>query len=135
MERLHITPYSISHCLLPAMHETDMTKALIGTIRDWWDSQPERPTVQKVHLVVGAFTCVEPASLQFAFDVQTQGTFLDGSELVIKNIPLIAHCHICRSDYRPEYGSQYACPTCNSPMEDIRSGRELKIDRLECVAA
>ncbi|MBX2863327.1 MAG: hydrogenase maturation nickel metallochaperone HypA [Leptolyngbyaceae cyanobacterium MAG.088] len=117
------------------MHETDMTKALIVTIQDWWDAQPERPTIQKVHLIVGAFTCVEPASLQFAFDVQTQGTFLDGSELVIKDIPLVAHCHTCRADYTPDVGSQYACPTCNSPMEDIRSGRELKIDRLECVAA
>ena len=117
------------------MHETDMTKALIGTIHEWWDSQPERPTIQKVHLVVGAFTCVEPASLQFAFDVQTQGTFLDGAQLVIKNIPLVAHCHRCRIDYSPEYGRQYACPICNSPMEDIRSGRELKIDRLECVTA
>ena len=115
------------------MHETDMTKALIGTIRDWWDSQPETPIIEKVHLIVGAFTCVEPASLQFAFDVQTQGTFLDGAQLVIKDVPLVAHCHTCRADYQPEFGSQYACPTCHSPMEDIRSGRELKIDRLECV--
>jgi hydrogenase nickel incorporation protein HypA/HybF len=25
------------------MHETDMTKALILTVRDWWESQPEQP--------------------------------------------------------------------------------------------
>ncbi|MEL7408714.1 MAG: hydrogenase maturation nickel metallochaperone HypA, partial [Cyanobacteria bacterium J06558_2] len=24
---------------------------------------------------------------------------------------------------------QYSCPDCQAPMEDIRSGRELKIDR------
>ncbi|MFM7712555.1 MAG: hydrogenase maturation nickel metallochaperone HypA, partial [Microcystis sp.] len=24
------------------MHETDMTKALIMTVRDWYDSQPEK---------------------------------------------------------------------------------------------
>ena len=131
MDRLHTA------CPLPIaspMHETDMTKALIGTIRDWWDSQPEQPTIEKVHLVVGTFTCVEPASLQFAFDVQTQGTFLDGAQLVIQDIPLVAHCHTCQTDYLPEVGRQYSCPTCNSPMEDIRSGRELKIDRLECAA-
>ncbi|MBE9070787.1 hydrogenase maturation nickel metallochaperone HypA [Leptolyngbya cf. ectocarpi LEGE 11479] len=116
------------------MHETDMTKALIGTIQDWWDSQPKRPTIQKIHLIVGAFTCVEPASLQFAFNVQTQGTFLDGAQLVIQDTPLVAHCHTCRADYRPNFGSQYACPDCNSPMEDIRSGRELKIDHLEYIA-
>jgi hydrogenase nickel incorporation protein HypA/HybF len=113
------------------MHETDMTKALILTVRDWWQSQPEQRSVAKVFLTVGQFTCVEPASLQFAFEVQTQGTFLDGAELVIQETPLIAFCHTCQADYHPEMGLQYGCPTCRSPMDDIRSGRELKIDRVE----
>lgn len=113
------------------MHETDMTKALIMTVQDWWESQPERRAVEKIHLVVGAFTCVEPDGLRFAFDVQTRHTFLEHAELVIRETPLIAHCHRCQVDYRPEYGQHYACPTCNQPMDDIRSGRELKIDRVE----
>lgn len=113
------------------MHETDMTKALMLTLRDWWESQPIRPEITKVHLVVGQFTCVEPVGLQFAFEVQTQGTFLDGAELVIRETPLIAFCHPCHREYSPQMGLHYACPTCNTPMEDIRSGRELKIDRIE----
>ncbi|WP_017663517.1 hydrogenase maturation nickel metallochaperone HypA [Baaleninema simplex] len=117
------------------MHETDMTKALILTVKDWWESQPERPNVRCVHLTVGQFTCVEPASLQFAFEVQTRNTFLEGATLEIRETPLIAFCHSCNAEYRPQIGLQYACPNCGSPMEDIRSGRELKIDRLECVEA
>lgn len=113
------------------MHETDMTKALILTVKDWWESQSEPFAVSKVYLTVGQFTCVEPASLQFAFEVQTQNTFLEGAQLVIQETPLIAFCHQCQQDYHPEIGIQYACPTCHSPMEDIRSGRELKIDRIE----
>lgn len=113
------------------MHETDMTKALIFTVKDWLAEQPGHPAVERVHLTVGAFTCVEPASLVFAFQAQTQGTFLNEAELVIKETPLIAFCHACQQEYRPEMGSQYACPTCQAPMDDIRSGRELKIDRVE----
>lgn len=113
------------------MHETDMTKALIVTVRDWWESQPERPQVTRVHLTVGQFTCVEPVSLQFAFEVQTRNTFLEGAELVIQETPLIAFCHPCQQEYHPQIGLQYACPSCHSPMDDIRSGRELKIDRIE----
>lgn len=113
------------------MHETDMTKALILTVREWWNAQPERPPVARVYLTVGQFTCVEPASLQFAFDVQSKGTFLEGAELVIQETPLIAFCHPCQAEYRPAMGSNYACPTCHAPMDDIRSGRELKIDRVE----
>ncbi len=113
------------------MHETDMTKALILTVKDWWEAQTERPAIQKIHLTVGQFTCVEPVSLQFAFEVQTRHTFLDGAELVIQETPLIAFCHRCQQDYTPAIGLRYACPDCESPMEDIRSGRELKIDRIE----
>ncbi|WP_267923119.1 hydrogenase maturation nickel metallochaperone HypA [Nostoc mirabile] len=113
------------------MHETDMTKALILTVKDWWESQPERPEISQVHLIVGKFTCVEPASLQFAFEVQTRNTFLEKVKLIIKETPLIAFCHRCQQEYLPQIGLQYACPECNSSMEDIRSGRELKIDRIE----
>lgn len=113
------------------MHETDMTKALILTIQDWFDEQTDKPKIAKIHLLVGQFTCVEPVSLQFAFEVQTRNTFLDGVELVIKDVPLVAYCHTCQTEYSPEIGLQYSCPDCRSPMEDIRSGRELKIDRIE----
>ena len=113
------------------MHETDMTKSLLLTVKDWCQSQPEPPKIEKIHLIVGQFTCVEPVSLQFAFEVQTRNTFLADVELVIKDIPLIAFCHSCQQEYKPEIGLQYSCPGCNSPMEDIRAGRELKIDRIE----
>ncbi len=115
------------------MHEVDMTKALILTVRDWWQAQPEQRAIAKIHLIVGQFTCVEPASLQFAFQAATQGTFLDGAELAIQEIPLVAFCHHCQTDYRPQIGLHYTCPTCHAPMDDIRSGRELKIDRIEWV--
>ncbi len=113
------------------MHETDMTKALILTVREWYESQPQPPQISTVHLVVGKFTCVEPASLEFAFAAQTQQTFLQGATLAIRETPLIAYCHTCRANYRPEIGLRYACRTCNAPMDDIRSGRELKIERIE----
>ncbi|ELR96672.1 hydrogenase maturation nickel metallochaperone HypA [Gloeocapsa sp. PCC 73106] len=115
------------------MHETDMTKALLITVRDWWESQPETYKITQIHLTVGRFTCVEPASLQFAFEVQTRNTFLEGAQLLIKETPLIAFCHHCQKEYAPAIGIQYACPVCRSPMEEIRSGRELKIERIEGV--
>lgn len=113
------------------MHETDMTKALINTVQEWRDSQPGKPKIEGIYLTIGKFTCVEPVSLRFAFEVQTRNTFLEGVKLIITETPLVAFCHICQQEYEPEIGLQYACPECSFPMEDIRSGRELKIDRIE----
>ena len=64
------------------MHEIDMTKALIQTVREWVRSQPDHFKVETIHLTVGKFTCVEPASLKFAFSVQTKNTDLDGVNLI-----------------------------------------------------
>jgi len=101
------------------------------TVRDWWEAQPECCKIEAIHLIVGQFTCVEPVSLQFAFEVQTKHTFLENVRLEIQETPLIAFCHFCQQEYQPQIGLQYSCPTCNTPMDDIRSGRELKIERIE----
>ncbi len=113
------------------MHEVDMTKALIQTVQQWWESQEKGPKISAVHLIVGKFTSVEPDSLLFAFEVETQDTFLAGAKLIIKETPLIAFCHNCQREYSPQIGLMYSCPDCRGPMEDIRSGRELKIDYIE----
>lgn len=117
------------------MHEVDMTKSLILTVKDWYQSQPENLQIETIHLIVGKFTCVEPVSLQFAFEAQIQNTFLAGVKLSITETPLIAFCHQCQVEYSPKIGLHYACPTCHAPMEDIRSGRELKIERIEYSSA
>jgi hydrogenase nickel incorporation protein HypA/HybF len=113
------------------MHETDMTKALIAAVKDWWELQPESPAIAAIHLTIGQFTCVEPASLQFAFEVQTRNTFLAEATLNIQEVPLVAFCAACAAEYMPQIGLRYNCPNCHAPMEEIRSGRELKIERVE----
>lgn len=93
------------------MHETDMTKALILTVKDWWESQSDRPTIEKIHLIVGQFTCVEPVSLQFAFEVQTRNTFLDGVELAIQETPLIAFAILVKRNIPPKLDCNIAVQT------------------------
>lgn len=112
-------------------HEVDMTKALIMSLRDWYDEQLEKRPVCKVQLVVGQFTCVEPDLLRTAFTRQRRGTFLENAELVIRESPFVAYCGKCRTDYSPDIGLEYACPQCKSPLDEIKSGRELKIERVE----
>jgi len=112
-------------------HEVDMTKALIMSLREWYGTQAEPPPIARVRLVVGQFTCVEPQLLRSAFARQKRGTFLDKAEIVVRESAFVAYCAKCEAEYRPELGLEYACPTCRAPLHDIRSGRELKIERVE----
>jgi hydrogenase nickel incorporation protein HypA/HybF len=110
------------------MHEVDMTKALILSMNNWKQRyEPAIPLVQAVHLQVGDFTCVEPEQLLFTWKAAVQDSWLAGAELAIESIPLIGRCLACNNTYSPAPQMAYRSPCCDHPMEEIVSGRELKI--------
>ncbi|MFY8150112.1 MAG: hydrogenase maturation nickel metallochaperone HypA [Prochlorococcaceae cyanobacterium] len=116
------------------MHEVDMTKCLLLSLRQWREQQEpsdQPPRVRVVHLQVGAFTCVEPEALRFTYAAAVQNSWLEGSELRIENIPLLARCLACSNPYSPDPESAYRSPCCDHPMEEILQGRELRIRSIE----
>ena len=42
-------------------------------------------------------------------------------------VPLVGRCVCCQQTYSPSAQSAYRSPCCDHPMEEIVSGRELKI--------
>jgi hydrogenase nickel incorporation protein HypA/HybF len=114
------------------MHEVDMTVALVRSLAQWREEQPDAPEIRRVVLEVGAFTTVEPNALAFAFGVQrTSLPFLQRAELQIEEVPLVAYCAPCAVEYRPVIGEHYAHQPCGEPMREIRSGRQLRIAHIE----
>ena len=114
------------------MHEVDMTRCLLLSLNQWkGEHRPQRPEVSVVHLEVGSFTCVEPEALVFTYAAAVQGGWLAGSELRIATVPLRARCLCCEVIYAPDPESAYRSPCCDHPMEEIVSGRELRIRSID----
>ncbi len=114
------------------MHEVDMTRALLHSLEEWRNGHsPHCPQVQRVHLRVGEFTCVEPAALIFTWAGAVRHTWLEGSLLQIERVPLLARCLDCGGTYAPTVETAYRSPCCAHPMEEILSGRELKISHID----
>jgi hydrogenase nickel incorporation protein HypA/HybF len=110
------------------MHEVDMTRCLLLSMNQWRQQHaPAEPCVNTVHLQVGDFTCVEPEQLMFTWQAAVQGSWLSGSELAIEAVPLVGRCVACGHTYSPRPEQAYRSPCCQHPMEEIVSGRELKI--------
>jgi hydrogenase nickel incorporation protein HypA/HybF len=110
------------------MHEVDLTKCLLLSLQQWKAQHaPHTPAVEVVHLDVGDFTCVEPDALVFTWGALVQDGWLDGSRLEVTRIPLVARCCSCSATYSPLAESAYRSPCCDHPMEEILSGRELRI--------
>lgn len=110
------------------MHEVDMTRCLVLSMHEWRQQHaPRMPRVDRVHLQVGTFTCVEPDQLVVTWADAVKGSWLDGAELVIEPVLLVGRCVRCQATYHPEPASGFRSPCCQHPMEEIVSGRELRI--------
>lgn len=110
------------------MHEVDMTRCLLLSMQEWRQRHaPSLPTVRTVHLQVGDFTCVEPEQLSITWGVATADSWLQGSRLAIEPVPLVGRCLACGGSYSPSAAAGYRSPCCDRPMEEIVSGRELRI--------
>jgi hydrogenase nickel incorporation protein HypA/HybF len=70
-------------------------------------------------------------SLEFCWEIATEGTALEGSRLVVKTVPVVMHCEPCDADVEMQGLQSFRCPRCGEPCSDLRQGRELEIDSIE----
>jgi hydrogenase nickel incorporation protein HypA/HybF len=116
------------------MHEIDMTKCLVLSMQQWRQQHaPHTPLVRRVHLQVGSFTCVEPDQLVTTWKAAVRDSWLDGTVLIIETVPLVGRCVVCNTTYEPDPEQAYRSPCCDHPMEEIVSGRELRIRSVDYV--
>ena len=114
------------------MHEVDMTKCLLISLNEWRDRRDDTSAmVDTIHLDVGRFTCVEPDQLVTTYNAAVHGTWLGGSRLTITEIPFVGRCLSCNGTYEPVPENAYRSPCCDLPLEEIVSGRELRIRSID----
>ena len=107
------------------MHELSVAHALVGTVTRALDGR--EGAVREVHISVGELSGIVPQALEFAYDVATEGTRLQGSTLVVEPIAVAVHCHACDADGELEQAWVFRCPSCGEPTADVRRGRELDL--------
>ena len=115
------------------MHELSIAISMIDQITEESESRGG-VQVEAVHLKLGVFSGVDKEALLFAWDLACEGTFLEGSRLVVETIPLLIYCPSCKTERSPESMYQLSCPECRTPAQDIVRGREIEVAALEIAA-
>ena len=107
------------------MHEMAITQSVVDAVCEHADGRQ----VHSVRLEVGALCAVVPDSMQFCFELATEGTVADGARLDIDVEPGTARCRSCGADFTlPDLIP--LCP-CGSADVEILAGRELRILSME----
>lgn len=92
------------------------------------DAGPVR--VERINLKIGKLAAVVPESLRFCFDVAVKDTPLDGAQLAIEELPVVAKCNDCHEQWTIR-SPAFKCENCDSGSLEILSGRELDIESIE----
>lgn len=114
------------------MHELSIAMSIVELAREEAESRGVR--VDAVHLKLGRLAGVVKDALLASYDMAAEGTPLQGSRLVIEEIPIVAFCKRCDAKRPIETQEWFTCPECGSPISEIVEGRELEVCALELAA-
>lgn len=112
------------------MHEMGIALQIIDIATASIPEDMKDAKIEKVNLKIGKLAAVVPESLKFCFNVAVKDTLLEGAGLFIEEMPVIARCQDCDTEWTID-GPAFSCENCKGGNLDIISGRELDIESIE----
>jgi hydrogenase nickel incorporation protein HypA/HybF len=108
------------------MHELSIAEAVVAIACRHANGR----RVHKVELKVGYLRQVVPDALQFAFELVSKDTELEGAQLVIDEVPAQGQCRACGSRCTMR-AFPLQCADCGGIDVELKAGEELLVDALE----
>jgi len=87
--------------------------------------------VSAVHLKLGLLSGVVKDALLSSFGLACEGTALEGSRLVIDEVPIEVFCEACAANRRIASMQWFICPECGATSANVVHGKELEVTALE----
>lgn len=111
------------------MHELSIAMGIVEAAVD--EAKQRNVHVNAVHLRLGALSGVVKDALLFSYEVACQDTPLQGSRLLIEEVPVTVFCPKCKEKRLLGSVQSFTCPECGTPTGDVVGGRELEVFALE----
>ncbi len=112
------------------MHELSIAMSIVDLAREEAELRGA-PGVDVVHLKLGPLSGVVKEALLFSYEVACQETPLEGSKLLIEEVPIISNCPNCQGRRAVQSIQSLCCVECGTPTPEILEGRELMVTALE----
>ena len=112
------------------MHEMGIAMEIVDIAKASIPEDMQGAQIRRVNLQVGKLSAIVADSLRFCFDLVVKDTPLEGAELAIEEVPVVARCKDCQAQWTVTE-PVFTCNACRSGAIDILSGRELDIKSIE----
>ena len=110
------------------MHELSIAHNIVSIVTDSITDYPGAK-VNSIRVSVGVYSGVNPEALNFSFPLASEGTVVEGAELLIDTVPLTVVCGECGKG--PVDSSSLCCPMCGSNKITIKTGRDLFVSSID----
>ena len=111
------------------MHELAVTEQILNlALRHAREANARQVT--NLHLQIGALSTIIDDSVQFYWDIISQGSLCQGATLHFNRVPATLHCRSCGQEYTL-VGELTACPTCSGIQVQILSGQEFQLTSID----
>ena len=111
------------------MHEMSLTEGVVEILCE--EAQKRGfSRVRTLWLEIGALSAVDPAAMEFCFDVVARGTLAEGARLEVVRTPGQGWCLDCEKTVPLEerFG---CCPECGGGHVQMTGGDEMRVRELE----
>jgi hydrogenase nickel incorporation protein HypA/HybF len=111
------------------MHELSIAMSIVDLAQE--EGQQRGVQVTGVRLRLGALAGVVKDALLSSYEMACYDTPLQGSRLVIEEVPVLVFCPTCQAQ-RPISSVQlFCCGECGTPSSEVVQGKEMQVVALE----
>lgn len=111
------------------MHELAVTQSILEIALRHAEIQKAK-RITDLFIVMGEWTSTVDDSIQFYWDMISDGTIAVGATLHFRRIPVEILCLDCGITYTPN-SRELLCPNCASMRIKVKSGEEFYLEAIE----
>lgn len=111
------------------MHELAVTQSVLR-IAVQHAEQAGAIRVKEINLVIGELSSIVDDSVQFFWDMVSEGTIAHGSILNFRRIPAALRCDDCQHQF-PLDRERFICPNCGGRKVNVSSGDEFFLESID----
>jgi hydrogenase nickel incorporation protein HypA/HybF len=111
------------------MHELSIAMSIVEMAEE--EAQTRNVLVSAVHLKLGMLSGVVKDALLSSYGMACDGTCLEGSRLIIEEVPVEVFCTACNMNRKITSVHWFICPECGATTPTVIHGKELEVTALE----
>src|ERR1700761_976141 len=107
-DKLLLLRSNLSRVKVGPMHELSIAMSIVDSALE--EAERREVTVDAVHLELGRLSGVVADALLFSYEMVCAGTPLEGSRLLIREVPIEVYCPACKTERVLNSMQWFCCP-------------------------